>query len=368
MSRTLRYGLIGCGMMGREHIENLKLIPGSQVAAIADPDSGQQALNAAAVPEAELLADHRQLIARDDLDVLLIASPNHTHIDVLRDVLQGPPRPLLIEKPVVTTEADGRWLAEAARGWRAPIWVAMEYRFMPPVAELRRVLSAGAAGTLRMLSIREHRYPFLQKVDNWNRFASNTGGTLVEKCCHFFDLMRLFLEDEPVRVYASGASVVNHLEERYDGRTPDMIDSAYALVDFAGGARAMLELCMFAEGATFQEEITATGDAGRAACYVPGPARLWADGRAPEAEIEICPRSPKKPERRIVALDEAVLAAGEHHGGTYFQHLKFRQAVLEGAIPEVTLADGIKAVMMGAAAERSVREGRPVELSFKGIF
>ena len=51
-------------------------------------------------------------------------------------------------------------------------------------------------GELKMLSIREHRFPFLVKVNDWNRFAKNTGGTLVEKCCHFFDLMRLIVQSE----------------------------------------------------------------------------------------------------------------------------------------------------------------------------
>jgi hypothetical protein len=51
-----------------------------------------------------------------------------------------------------------------------------------------------------MLSIREHRFPFLTKVGDWNRFSENTGGTMVEKCCHFFDLMRLITRSEAVRV------------------------------------------------------------------------------------------------------------------------------------------------------------------------
>ena len=55
-----------------------------------------------------------------------------------------------------------------------------------------------------MVAIREHRFPFLVKVDNWNRFTKNTGGTLVEKCCHFFDLMIQATGSRPVRVMASG--------------------------------------------------------------------------------------------------------------------------------------------------------------------
>ena len=62
---------------------------------------------------------------------------------------------------------------------------------MPAMQLFREQVQAGITGRMRMFAIREHRYPFLRKVGDWNRFARNTGGTLVEKCCHFFDLMRL---------------------------------------------------------------------------------------------------------------------------------------------------------------------------------
>ena len=57
-----------------------------------------------------------------------------------------------------------------------------------------------------------------------------------------------------------------------------------------------------------------------------------------------------------------MLRAGEHHGSTYFQHLRFREAALGRAPVEVTLTDGLKAVAMGVAAEQSIAEGRPVDL------
>lgn len=55
-------------------------------------------------------------------------------------------------------------------------------------------------------------------MNNWNRFNVNTGGTLVEKCCHFFDLMRLFAGANPICVMASGGMDVNHKDEVYDGK------------------------------------------------------------------------------------------------------------------------------------------------------
>jgi predicted dehydrogenase len=362
-SRTLRYGLIGAGMMGREHIRNLSLIPGSELTAIADPTNEQVALS---IQEAEAhlgrtprgFADHRAMLAAGGLDCVVIASPNDTHIGILEDVFSlAPDLGILCEKPVATREADCLKLETLAAGHRGPIWIAMEYRYMPPVAELRRAVLAGEIGRLRMFAIREHRFPFLGKVGDWNRFAARTGGTLVEKCCHFFDLMRLVIGSEPIRVYASGASDVNHREERYDGRAPDILDNALVIVDFADGCRASLDLCMFAEGSYFQEEIAATGDTAKIEALIPGPARFWPGGAERESEIIVSPREPKGPVRRKVHVDAKVLKAGDHHGSTYFQHLGFRAAMLDGAAVDVTLADGIAAVRIGLAAERSAREG-----------
>lgn len=364
MTRDIRYGLIGAGMMGREHIRNLALIPGAVVTALSEPDSRQQALSAKeAGSSPAIFSDHRALLASGLVDALVIASPNDTHAAILGDIFAAPRAlPVLVEKPVCTRFEDCATLARAAAAHRAPIWVAMEYRYMPPVAELAAEITAGTVGDLKMLAIREHRFPFLEKVGDWNRFAARTGGTLVEKCCHFFDLMRLICASEPVRVYASGAADVNHLDERYDGRTPDILDNAMVIVDFANGRRASLDLCMFAEGSYWQEEIAATGDRARAECFVPGPARFWPGGQERAAEIEISPRDPKGPRRRKVHVEEAVLKAGDHHGATFYQHQGFARAIREGGNVEVTMLDGLKAVAIGLAAERSIRDRQVVTL------
>ncbi len=370
MTNTVRYGLIGAGMMGREHIRNLALIPGARVTALSDPDEGSQAESARAAErafgeKARVFADHRALIASGEVDALVIVSPNDTHTAILGDIFAAPKAlPVLVEKPVCTRLEDCAPLARAAALHKAPIWVAMEYRYMPPVAELRREIAAGTIGALKMLAIREHRFPFLEKVGDWNRFTERTGGTLVEKCCHFFDLMRLIAEDEPVRVYASGAMDVNHRTERYGGRQPDILDNAYVVVDFRNGRRALLDLCMFGEGSYFQEEIAATGDRGKVECFIPGPARFWPGGTERASEIVVSPRDPKSPVRRPVDVDHAILAAGDHHGSTFYQHMGFNRAITEGAPVEVTMEDGLKAVRIGLAAELSAKEGRAIALDF----
>lgn len=364
--KTINYGVIGCGMMGQEHLRNIALLPGARVAAIYEPNELQAAAAKAIAPNARLCGTLWELLSHESLDCLLIASPNHLHVSQFEEAAARRPLPLLIEKPLYTDPADAARIEDLGARYPAPIWVAMEYRYMPPVTTFIEQVQA-ATGGVTMLTIREHRFPFLEKVGNWNRFNRMTGGTLVEKCCHFFDLMRLIMADEPVRVMASAGQAVNHLDESYGGETPDIWDSAYVIVDFSRGARAMLELCMYAEGSTYQEEICAVGPEGKIEGFVPGPGRFWPThlGAPPVAKVIVSPRYPKGPQEVEIPVDPTLLEAGDHNGSTFFQHVKFIDVVRNGGVPEVSLDDGARAVAMGLAAQEAASRGVSVQIAPK---
>ena len=362
---NVRYGIIGCGMMGQEHLRNIALLPGASVSCIFEPDDDMAASSLALAPGARRAAQLSDVVTAVDVDCLLIASPNFRHAEQLRAIAALRPLPVLLEKPACTSLDDVRTLAELGRHYPAPIWVAMEYRYMPPVARLsQEVHHAVNTGPVTMISIREHRFPFLVKVGDWNRFNRYTGGTLVEKCCHFFDLMRHMTRSEPVRIYASASMAHNHRDELYPDGTPDILDNAYVVVDFASGQRALLELCMFAEGARYQEEISVVGPLGKAECFVPGPGRFWPAhlGAAPVPKVVISPREPKGPRELDVPVDPIALAAGDHNGSTFYQHQRFHAAVCGQGQVEVSLADGLAAVVMGLAAQESARTGTSISL------
>jgi hypothetical protein len=135
-------------------------------------------------------------------------------------------------------------------------------------------------------------------------------------------------------------------------------------VDFASGQRAMLELCMFAEGARYQEEISVVGPIGKAECFVPGPGRFWPAhlGEAPVPKVVISPRHPKGPRELDVPVDPVALAAGDHNGSTLYQHQRFNAVVRGQGQVEVALRDGLAAVMIGLAAQESARIGQAISL------
>ncbi len=363
MDDVKRYGLIGCGMMGQEHLRNIAILDGAAVAAIFEPDAGMAAASARIAPQARICGSVEALLAVEGLDALVIASPNDCHVAQMEEIARLRPLPLLVEKPLYVAAHEAERLDALMAAYPAPVWVAMEYRYMPPIAAFIAE-AAEATGGIAMLSIREHRFPFLHKVGAWNRFNARTGGTLVEKCCHFFDLMRLILGSEPVRVMASAGQSVNHKSETIGGAVPDIWDNGYVVIDFASGARAMLELCMFAEGSEYQEELTALGPAGKIEARVPGPGRFWpvALGPAPVPQIIVSPREPKGPRRREIPVDPALLEAGDHNGATFYQHQRFLEVVRGKEAPQVGFRDGAVAVAVGLAAQMSASTGQAVSL------
>lgn len=360
----VRYGIIGIGAMGREHAENLRFIDGATVTAISDPDEGSRAQAQSLLGEVAIFSDHLDLLKSGLVDAVIIATPNFTHVDILKDALATDLH-VFIEKPLCTTIEDCLKVIEWSKDRQALVWMGLEYRYMPPVAELIKIVQSGGIGNVHQVSIREHREPFYPKVGNWNRFTEKTGGTLVEKCCHYFNLMDHIAGERPIRVYASGGQRVNFLDELYDGRRSDMLDSAYVIVEYPSGKSAMLDLCMFAENTVDKEHISVTGDQGKVESFLPsleirygkrgdvGNFNSW-DLRAAES---------KKIEQRRV-WDDSIKYRGFHHGASYIEHVKFFNAITQGNLaPEVTLEDGLRSVATGIAAHKSIEEGRAILMS-----
>ncbi|HEY5110339.1 MAG TPA: Gfo/Idh/MocA family oxidoreductase [Acidimicrobiales bacterium] len=354
-SDTVRYGIIGVGMMGLEHLRDLAAVPGAAVTAVSDPHEGSRVgavdeSGRAGLPRPAVFVDHRDLLASGLCDAVVVASPNMTHAAVLDDVLDAGLH-VLVEKPLCTTVADCRRTIDKARDHPGVVWVGLEYRYMPPVAALIADVASGGVGRVHMVAIREHRFPFLPKVGDWNRFNRNTGGTLVEKCCHFFDLMNLVSGGRPTRVLASGAQSVNHIDERYDGEQPDILDNALVIVEYDNGVRASLDLCMFAEGSRNQEELSVVGDTGKVEAFLPsGVLRTGARTTGWPGVSE------------SVVGDDRVAHEGFHHGSSYLEHLAFLDAVRTGLRADVSLEDGLLSMAVGVAAQRSIAEERAVTL------
>jgi len=109
--------------------------------------------------------------------------------------------------------------------------------------------------------------------------------------------------------------------------------------------------------------LTVTGEKARIEARVPGPARFSADKKERHSEICISDRATLREETFEVEVDPSILQAGDHHGSTVCHHQKFVELVRSGrGTPEVSLKDGLWAVIIGEAAEESARTGQAIDL------
>lgn len=371
-SDVVKYGIIGVGMMGMEHIHNLLSLEKAIVTCIAD-DYSESIARCMKFFETEHPGLARNISTFEscvDLfkanlcDVCIIATPNNTHRDILLSAFEhgNPFMHILVEKPMCTTIKDCRTIIDAAQGRPGLLFVGLEYRYMPPVSRVIRDVHAGVIGQPLMVSIREHRFPFLVKIRDWNRFSSNTGGTFVEKCCHFFDLFNRILHPHiPQTVYASGSQDVNHLDENYNGRTPDILDNGYVIVNYSGGRRACLDLCMFAEASHAQEEVCIVGPKGKLEAFLP------------QLEVRTGLRNQHSCANVNVEFvdDPLIKYRGHHYGSSFLEHMDVHKQVCtyrdsaENAEDSSTagLYQGLISVAMGVAAHISIEANRVVNMT-----
>ena len=102
MLKPLRYGLIGCGMMGREHLRNIALLDHCNVTKIFEPNADMRSAAGAIAPDAEFLDNPEDVVTDDAVDCLVITSPNHLHLPQLELIARLKPKPVLVEKPLYT--------------------------------------------------------------------------------------------------------------------------------------------------------------------------------------------------------------------------------------------------------------------------
>jgi myo-inositol 2-dehydrogenase / D-chiro-inositol 1-dehydrogenase len=351
--RRLRLVLIGAGAMGAEHVETARAVGQAEVVGMCDPNpnSLEFVLRHTEDPAAVRIYKSVEEAAADaSVDGFIVATPNHTHWEVVQKLMPSG-KPLLLEKPMTSNLEDAVAMADAAAAYPSAFYLGFEYRFKPYLQELiYEVHERRTAGDVRMVTIIEHRCPFLNKWKQWNKFSELSGGTLVEKCCHYFDLFNVLTGSHPARVLASGAQDVAYKDFVFEGRRADIIDNAYVIVEYENGARACLDLCMFLPHGC-REQISVSGSHACIYGFDQPNEHLEIVAGSRELDRTVEPRARKN-----------IAGTGAHSGSTYYEHLEFYRCIRNGTPPPVTALDGLWSLVIGLMAEESIREKRPVEL------
>jgi len=358
--RKPRLLIVGAGMMGREHLRVSQSLGWADVQGIVDPDGGSLEW---ACSDWRLLTDAPLTIYRDlseaclddAVDAIVIATPNHTHRDVLHAVAESG-KPLLLEKPMATTLADAMDIVNLAREYPAVIQLGMQYRFKAQYVEALQAVAKSTLGQVKTVAMSEYRPPFLDKVDQWNKFNRYSGGTLVEKCCHYFDLINVVAQSRPRRVYASGGRAVNFLDFEWRGELSDIDDHAMTIIDYDNGVRASFTLNMFCQ--ELYEELVVVGERGR---LVASEHASFQPDTASKAELLV--EVPDHPAYRGVPVGypDWIEASG-HYGATFFEHIAFNLQLAGQAVDAATPEQALWSLIVASAAQHSIQIGREVDV------
>ncbi len=352
----IRLALIGTGQNMVGHIKSLVNIDDVRIVGLADVDEENLAKAADGIEhDVPTFTDYRKLLDDVEADACFIAVPNYLHRQVTCDCLDAGLH-TMCEKPMATSPEDcDAMIAAAERNGRI-LEVGLSCRFSRIDGQAHEMVAGGVVGEPKMIWCREFRAPFAKKYQDWILDSSRSGGTLLEKTCHHFDLFNWFANADANQVYASGApdwvyrDAGAHAERKDEGAKVDIIDNAFVTVDYDNGMRANLGLCMFAQrGRTLEFGVQGTEGA---LVYYRTKFRIEVfdeenpvEGR--EIEIEI-------PEHE---------KSWSHHGQAYREQLYFFDCVRNGTKPSVDGYVGKRAVEISLAAEQSIRERAAVALT-----
>jgi predicted dehydrogenase len=358
-----KFNVIGCGVNGTEHIYVTMLEGRATIKGIFDPNPGSIALAQATfqrfLPGKDLVVYDSLVAACNDpeVDTLIIATPNYTHLDILKVAVESG-KNIFLEKPMATTVKDAYEILQIAKNYHAFLQIGLQYRYKSMYVEtIYETMERQSIGNIKMVNIIEHRIPFLDKVNQWNKFSKYSGGTLVEKCCHYFDLLNMFAQSRPVSVFATGSQAVNFQEFEYRGDKSDILDNAIVSVEYENGVRASFNLCMFAP--MFYEEISICGDGGYLKAY---EREDFLAIPRPKTHLEIL-RGEKQPARISNPCYPPYIEESGHNGATYYEHVNLIDNLDGKKTNTATVEEGFWSVVVGVAAEESVKIGKPVVIN-----
>ena len=335
MSDILNIGIIGAGRIGKVHAATLAYrIPSARVLAIADIDlaAAQQTAGQFCIPVA--VDDAAAVLANKEIDAVLICSSTDTHARLTIEAAQAG-KHIFCEKPIAhdLAEIDAVLAAVAQAGVK--LQIGFNRRFDANFARVRQAIVAGEIGTPALLHIIS-RDPGPPPVS----YVKVSGGMFLDMTIHDFDMARFLVGAEVVEVYTQAAVTVDPAI----GEAGD-VDTAVIMLKFANGVIGTIDNCRRASyGYDQRVEVLGSKGAIATANNYPNAATISDAGSV----------------RRDLPLNFFMDRYTESFAN---EVTAFVDAVLNDKPTPVTGHDGRVPVVMGLAAGKSYREGRPVKLS-----
>ena len=341
-SGTIGVGIVGYGLAGRSfHAPFVEAVDGLRLAAVATSDPARRQRAADEHPDTAIVAGVDELLARSDVEVVVVASPNRTHVPVgIRALATG--RHVIVDKPIAMDIAEAESLIEAGGRAGRVLAVFQNRRWDGDFLTVRDLIDRGELGTIDSIETRFERWAPVG--EEWRESAEEAGGPHRDLGAHLVDqLLQLFGPAE--RVFAE-------IDRRRPGTRVE--DSVFLAIEHANGVHARVWTSLIAgrlgprfrvrglaaeyvkEGLDAQEAQLIGGMRPDDAGFGVEPTELWGSLSTGDGTT-----------RPVPTLN-----------GSYIRFYEmFRDAVRGQGPPPVDPADSVRGLRVLEAAERSARSG-----------
>jgi len=343
----LRFAVIGAGRIGTLHARNLgHLIPHARVTWVADPREACAQAAAATAATTKLTditefhsrqpratTDYRQVLQATDVDAIIIASSTDTHIPII-EAAAAAGKHIFCEKPIDHDVQRIRTALQSVKQAAVRFQVGFNRRFDPDFRSLIQQVHNGRIGAPHLVRI-SSRDPQPPSID----YIQRSGGLFLDMSIHDLDMARALVREDVVEVYASGSALIDPAIAAVGD-----IDTALIVLRYANGSLCSIDNSRKALYG-YDQRIEVFGSGG---CVV-------ADNNTP-TRVSIWDQMGQHQNRP----HEFFL---ERYRESYIAEMQeFTDSIRKRRTPMVSGEDGLQAVALAHAAQKSLETGKPVTL------
>jgi predicted dehydrogenase len=230
----INIGLVGFGFAGRVfHAPIISSVAGLELRAILERSTNDAALR---YPKARIVKSIDELLALDEIKLVVIATPNVSHYPLARQCLLAG-RDVVVDKPFTTTYGEAAELVDLARQYGRLLTVYQNLRSNGDFRTIRRLVESGRLGRIVVYEAHFDRYRLQVRPGAWRERAEPGSGV-------FFDL-GVHLIDQAMVLFGLPEAITADIRIERDGA---VVDDAFDVTMHYPGARALLQASMIALG------------------------------------------------------------------------------------------------------------------------
>jgi len=227
----IKIGIIGCGRIAYKHFDSLKKLDTVEIKSVCDIKA-DRAKKYAEQFDIPYYLNYREMLKKEDLDIVSILTPSGTHPDIAIDAIQSG-RHVIVEKPMSLRVIDAERMIREADQKGVRLYIVKQNRFNSAVQVTRNAFEQGRFGKIVMgtVRVRWSRNQSYYDQDAWRGTWAQDGGVFTNQASHHIDLLQWFLGPVESVMAMTRTALVNIETE----------DTGVAVIRFTSGALGIVE-------------------------------------------------------------------------------------------------------------------------------